>query len=78
MSQASQTVTISLPPKMIGDIQRVMKEEGRTKSELFREALRHYFEEQEWKKILRYGRKQALKREITEDQVENIVDAYRR
>lgn len=78
MNQAAQTVTISLPPKMIGDIQRAMREEGRTKSELFREALRRYFEEQEWKKILRYGRRQALKRGITEDQVENIVDAYRR
>ena len=56
----------------------MLKKEGRTRSELFREALRRYMEEQEWKEITRYGRMKAKERGITEDQVEDIVDAYRK
>ena len=59
-------------------ISALMKKEGRTRSELLREALRRYMEEQEWKETLRYGRMRAKERGITEDQVEDIVDAYRK
>ena len=38
-----QTMTISLPPAMVRDVDRVRKAESRTRSELVREALRHYF-----------------------------------
>ncbi len=37
------SVTISLPPEMIKDMERVRKIERRTRSELVREALRTYF-----------------------------------
>ena len=45
--------------------------------ERLRETIRRYIEQQEWKEILRYGRIKAKEKVITEDQVENIVDAYR-
>jgi len=38
-----QTMTISLPPEMITEVERVRKAEHRTRSELIREALRTYF-----------------------------------
>lgn len=38
-----QTMTISLPPKMIKAVEAVRKAEHRTRSELVREALRVYF-----------------------------------
>jgi predicted transcriptional regulator len=38
-----QTMTISLPPEMISEVERVRKMEQRTRSELVREALRTYF-----------------------------------
>lgn len=38
-----QTMTISLPPEMISQVERVRKAEQRTRSELVREALRTYF-----------------------------------
>ena len=78
MARTTKVITLSLPPEMVEKIERFMKKEGRTRSELFREALRRYFEEQEWKEILRYGRTSAREKEITEDQVEDIVDAYRK
>ena len=38
-----QTLTISLPPAMLKQVERVSKAESRTQSELVREALRRYF-----------------------------------
>jgi CopG family transcriptional regulator/antitoxin EndoAI len=78
MARVTKTVTLSLPPEMDKKISVLLKKEGRTRSELFREALRRYMEEQEWKEITRYGRMKASEKGITEDQVEDIVDAYRK
>lgn len=78
MARITKTVTLSLPPEMDKKISALMKKEGRTRSELLREALRRYMEEREWKEILRYGRMRAKEKGITEDQVEDIVDAYRK
>ena len=41
--RTSQTMTISLPPEMVKEVERVRKTERRTRSELIREALRTYF-----------------------------------
>jgi metal-responsive CopG/Arc/MetJ family transcriptional regulator len=38
------TMTISLPPAMAKQMAEVQKVEHRTRSELLREAWRHYFE----------------------------------
>jgi predicted transcriptional regulator len=37
-----QTMTVSLPPEMIREVDRIRRKEGRTRSELIREALRRY------------------------------------
>ena len=43
MSQrTTKTITISLPPKMVDELDRVRRHEHRTRSELLREALRSY------------------------------------
>ena len=52
----TKTITFSLPPEMAQQVQDVMKEEGRTMSELIREALRNYMEEREWLRTIRYER----------------------
>jgi predicted transcriptional regulator len=41
--RTTQTMTISLPPEMIREVERVRRVEHRTRSELVREALRAYF-----------------------------------
>ena len=40
----TETMTISLPPEMAKQMERVQKQEHRTRSELLREAWRVYFE----------------------------------
>ena len=77
MARVTRTISLSVPPKLMVKIDQLTKEESRTRSELFREALRRYIEEQEWKKIFEYGRLKAKSLGITKDQVEDIVDAYR-
>jgi predicted transcriptional regulator len=42
--RTTDTLTFSLPPAMVKQMERVQREEHRTRSELLREAWRHYFE----------------------------------
>ena len=43
VARTTETMTISLPPAFRQQLERVRKEEHRTRSELVREALRVYF-----------------------------------
>ena len=74
----TQTVTFSLPLEMAEKVEELTKEEKRTRSDLFQEALRRYIEDREWQKIYRYGETKAKQEGITEDQVEDMIDARRR
>jgi CopG family transcriptional regulator / antitoxin EndoAI len=53
--RTSKIISLSLPPELLSEAERVAKKEGRTKSELFREALRRYIQEQRWAELRRYG-----------------------
>ena len=46
----SKVITFSLPPEMDEQLRQVVEEEGRTVSELLREAFRLYLEEREWRR----------------------------
>jgi CopG family transcriptional regulator / antitoxin EndoAI len=78
MGRTTQVISISIPPEMTSQIDRLAKNESRTRSELLREALRRYLEEQTWKKIFNYGRMKARTLGITGKETEEIVDEYRR
>ena len=78
MGRTTKLVTISIPSIMEEKINELIKKEGTTKSELIREALRQYIEEKELEELLKYGRKKAIEKGITEDQIEDIVDSYRK
>ena len=78
MGRTTQVISISVPPEMTGQIDRLAKDESRTRSELLREALRRYLEEQTWRKIFNYGRVKAGSLGITGKETEEIVDEYRR
>lgn len=78
MGRITKTITLSLPPEIMKKVEQLMKEEGRTRSELFREALRRYIEDKEWRQVYFYGEIKAKERRITEDQIEDIIDAHRK
>lgn len=75
-----RTVTISLPPDLAAQIDAVAAAEGRSRSELFREAARQYLRRQErWEKIFAYGERAASRAGISSDeQVAEVVTERRR
>ena len=56
MPRTTTTITFSLPPEMAERVRQVMKDEGRTLSDLIREALRSYMDESEWLRAARRER----------------------
>ena len=77
MGRTTKTITFSLPPEMADQVTEIMKREGRTKSELLREALRRYIEDREWRRLLRYGEQRAREQGIEPEDVESLVEEYR-
>ena len=74
----TRTITISVPPEMEAQIAELMRLEGRTRSDLLREALRRYVRDREWRELLRYAQAKALEAGITtEEQVNELVRARR-
>lgn len=79
LGRTSKVLTVSLPPAMLKKAEKIAKEESRTKSELFREALRQYIASRErWKKIRSWGDEIAKEYGITsEEDVDRIIDEIR-
>ncbi|PKM99744.1 MAG: CopG family transcriptional regulator [Elusimicrobia bacterium HGW-Elusimicrobia-2] len=70
--------TLSLPPEMIEQATKIAKEEGMTKSELFREAFRQFMRRRRWEHIREYGAQKAAHLGIKDEQdIEKLVDEYR-
>ena len=76
--RTTQVVSLSLPPDLVREAERIAKQEGRTKSELFREALRRYIEERRWRGLQRYGAGRARRVGMSEGDVERAVQELRR
>lgn len=77
MLRTTKLLTISIMPDFLDEVEKIAKEENRTKSELIREALRRYIENREFRRLQRFGAKQAKKLGIKEGDVQRIVDEYR-
>lgn len=75
-----RTVTISLPPELAARLDVVAEAEGRSRSELFREAARQYLRRHErWERIFAYGERAAERAGVAdEDAVADAVTAHRR
>jgi CopG family transcriptional regulator/antitoxin EndoAI len=70
--------SLSLPSDLVRQAERLAKEEGRTKTEVLREALRRYSEEKRWRRLKRYGAGRARKAGMTAADVQRAVREYRR
>ena len=70
--------SLSLPTDLVREAERLAKQEGRTKTEVLREALRRYAEEKRWRRLTRYGAGRARKAGMTESDVERAVQEFRR
>ena len=59
MPRTTKVITFSLPPEMDEQLRQVVEEEGRTVSELLREAFRLYLEERDWRRQERMERRRS-------------------
>ena len=76
--RTSQVISITLPPKLLREAKRLAKKEGRTRSELFREALRRYIAEQSLRELQLYGAQKAKKLGIESDEdILGLIEEYR-
>lgn len=72
-------MTISIPPTLARAVDRLARKEGRTRSELFREAFRQYATRMErWDKVFDLGRELARRGGLTEPDVVLAVKEERR
>ncbi|MBI5195463.1 MAG: ribbon-helix-helix protein, CopG family [Nitrospirae bacterium] len=77
--RTTKVMTLSIPPEMLKEVDKLTKEEKRTKSELFREALRKYINDKRWQQIRQWGMKTAQGSGLsTEEDVDKLIHAYRR
>ena len=77
MTRTTKVITFSLPPEMAERVRQLMVEEGRTMSELVREALRLYMDDREWRSLVRYGQRRAREQGIAPEDLERLVGEFR-
>ena len=71
MPRTTKVITFSLPPEMDEQLRQVVEEEGRTVSELLREAFRLYLEEREWRRQERMQGRRSRRTEQEETRRRN-------
>ena len=77
MPRVTKTITFSLPPEMADRVDEVIKQQGRSRSEVLREALLRYIQECEWRDVLQYGEQKAKERGIGPQDVGILIEEYR-
>ena len=78
----TKVVGFSVPPEIYDEILKYAEEEKKTKSELFRDMVKVYRrkkEEEEYNRLLDYGRLKSLETGINSEQkVEEAIDEFRK
>jgi len=81
MGRITKTLTVSLPPQIYEEIERLAKLERKTKSELFRDMVKIYedhLDEERWRRLRRRGRATGKRYRISSEQdIEKIVHEAR-
>jgi CopG family transcriptional regulator/antitoxin EndoAI len=81
MGRNTKTLTVSLPPQIHEEIERLARLERKTKSELFRDMVKVYedhLDEERWQKLRRIGRATARKYYLsTEQDIEKLIHEAR-
>lgn len=77
MPRASITLSLSLPPKMSKEADMVARRENRTRSELFREALRYYIAKKRWEQVRGWGSASVKNTGAKENDIPEIIDSIR-
>jgi len=66
--RTTRVLNISVPPEMYAAIENIAQVENRTKSDLMREAFRHYQFVRRWRLIRRWGESTAIRLDLETDE----------
>ncbi len=81
MGRTTRTMTISLPPRLYEEVERLAREENKTRSELFRDMIKvyeDYLDERRVLRLRRLGKETASKYGIrSEDDIVKLVHEAR-
>jgi len=76
--RTTKPITVSLPPSLLRDAERIAKEETRTRSEVIRDALRQYITSRRWQRLRQWGTEAADRLGLkTEADLERLLDQVR-
>jgi CopG family transcriptional regulator/antitoxin EndoAI len=73
----AKILSVSIPDELMREAEEVARAQGRTKSELVRDALRRQLQLERFRELQRYGRRQAEGRGIGPEDAEALVDELR-
>jgi metal-responsive CopG/Arc/MetJ family transcriptional regulator len=76
--RTAKVISLSLPPEMEAEVQKIAKEEHRTTSELLREAFRQYLTNRDLSTIRKEGRKIAKKMKLNPEDIVKVVRSRRK
>jgi metal-responsive CopG/Arc/MetJ family transcriptional regulator len=81
MSRTTRTLTVSLPPRLYDEVERLAEQGNQTKSELVRDMIRvyeDYLDDRRWKHLRVIGAETAVRYDITsEKDIERLVHEAR-
>ena len=80
VTDASDTITISIPEGMCADLDRASRDRGIAPDELALDVLSEFLHTQRqerWSKIFAYGERRARELGIKREDVERLIDEYR-
>ncbi len=73
----AKLLSVSIPDELMREAEAVARAQGKTKSQLVREALRRQVQLEHLRALRAYGRRQAEERGIGPEDVEALVDELR-
>jgi CopG family transcriptional regulator/antitoxin EndoAI len=73
----AKLLSVSIPDDLMRDAEAVARAQGKTKSELVRDALRRQVQLERLREAQRYGRDRAEERGIGPEDAEELVDQIR-
>lgn len=75
VTRTSKVVSVSLTPEVYQLLEKIVKREKKSRSELFKEMIRKYNEDKAWEEIYAWGEATARKFKVTsEEDVLRLID----
>lgn len=71
MQRNTAVISISLPPEILAILEKITKKTAKTRSDVVKELLMTYYNDQSWEQIFTWGRKTKEKFDIKSE--EDIV-----